>query len=125
LDLHHDLFFVAPTNCELASSSVVVWLPVNEADEGVGMLRPSASAVHRKMPGTYWMQMDLSYWRKRKSRLVVAVNPNGTHVLIRLTALLSTATPPSHSTIDHKTNAHACSSRESAAMVARNYTPSL
>jgi len=75
LDLHHDLFFVAPTNCELASSSVVVRLPADEADESVGMLRPSASAVHHKMPGTYWTRMDLSRWRKRGSRLVVAVNP--------------------------------------------------
>lgn len=76
MDLHHDLFFVAPTNCKLTSSSVPAWLPVNEADESVGMPRPSASAVHHKMPGTYWMQKDSSHWRKRKFRLDVAANPD-------------------------------------------------
>ena len=48
---------------------------VNEADESTEILKRSASAIHRKMQDTYWLQMDSPQWRKREFLMIIAMNP--------------------------------------------------
>ena len=50
------LFFVAPTNCELAESNAV---ECSKTDACTETLKPSVSARHHTMPDTHWLQTDL------------------------------------------------------------------
>jgi hypothetical protein len=67
-----DLPSAAPTTCKLRARC----LSVNQTDEQAETSKPSASAVHPKMPDTYWPQKDLFQSRKREFHLVVAAHPD-------------------------------------------------